>query len=192
MKIALWTAVLPLSFLAACATHARLHGPEGLAAESVELQVDEDGNALQIEYHVDPSVVPAAVRAAMDELHPGGRAIGAEKEYVGATLYWEVTKEIGGREVEAMFQPDGTLHSEELAVSASAVPPAVQAAVAKRMSAEVAQWEEIRDESRTLVEYHAKLSTGGKKYKLRVSPGGEILGVVREVPAEIEMPVEPR
>jgi hypothetical protein len=62
--------------------------------------------------------------------------------------------------------------------------------VLKRMSGNVDKYEEIRDAERELVEYHVKLTAEGKRYKLRVSPGGEVLGVAREVPAEIEVPVE--
>jgi hypothetical protein len=89
-----------------------------------------------------------------------------------------------------MFLPDGTLHSEEIEVAAASVPQAVQAAVTQRIGGEITKWEEIHDAQRVLVEYHAKATAKGMKYKLRVDPGGQLLGVVREVPAEIELPVD--
>ena len=160
---------------------------DALDAQSVEMRLDENGRPLEVEYHVSPDQVPANVMGAMDALHPGGRAIGAEKEYVGSTLYWEVTKAIDGREFEAMFLPNGELHSEELEVSATDVPPAVREAVQARIDGDVTKWEEIRDGNRDLVEYHAKATADGKKYKLIVSADGSVLGVLREMPAEIEV-----
>lgn len=162
---------------------------EALHADSVEMQLDASGQPLEIEYHVAPDQVPPKVHAAMDALHPGGRATAAEKEFVGETLYWELTKEVDGREVEAMFRPDGTLHSEELEVSEADVPPAVVAAVRARLAGTVTKWEQIRDGQRRLVEYHAKLAVGDRKYKVIASTSGQILRVVREVPAELEIPL---
>ena len=175
----------------ACKTYTEWHADEGLGAEGIEVQVDSKGRPLEIEYHVKPQAVPASVREAMDALHPGGEAVGAEKEYVGSDLFWELTKDIEGREVEAMFHPDGRLHSEEVEVEGSSVPDAVKAAVAARMDGEVTKWEEIRNGDRELVEYHAKLkASNGMKYKLLVTTHGEVFGVYREVPAEIEVPVD--
>jgi hypothetical protein len=188
MKLSMGLVLFPV--LVGCESQAGWSVEEGLEAEMIEVQVDETANVLEIEYHVAPSAVPAAVRAAMDALHPGGEATGAEKEYAGSTLYWEVTKKIEGRDVEAMFLPDGTLHSEEIEVAAASVPQAVQAAVTQRIGSEITKWEEIHDAERVLVEYHAKATAKGMKYKLRVDPTGKLLGVVREVPAEIELPVD--
>lgn len=162
---------------------------EALHADSLEMQLDDTGRPLEIEYHVPPGDVPPDVRAAMDALHPGGRATAAEKEYVGGTLFWEVTKEIDGREVEAMFRPDGALHSEEIEVPEGDVPPAVVAAVHARLAGTITKWEEIRDGQRRLVEYHAKLSAGDRKYKVVASTQGSVLRVVREIPAELEIPL---
>jgi hypothetical protein len=190
MKRELWTAVACSPLFVGCAAQAEWRTSEALDAEKIEVQVDSEGRPLEVEHHVDPRSVPAPVREAMDALYPGGRAVGAEKEYVGSSLFWELTKEIDGREVEAMFLPDGTLHAEEVEVSAGSVPDAVKAAVAEHMSGELTKWEEIRDGDRQLVEYHAKLTSNGRSYKLLVAPGGEVLGVFREIPAEIEVPVE--
>ena len=160
---------------------------DALSAESIEMGIDEDGRPVEVEYHVSPDVVPARVIAAMEALHPGGQTIGAEKEFLDATLYWELSKSIEGREVEAMFLPNGQLHSEEMEVPAVKVPRAVQEAVQARFDGPATKWEEIRNGDRRLVEYHAKWTVDGKKYKVIVSTDGSVLGVLREVPAEIEV-----
>ena len=162
---------------------------DALAAESVEIQLDENARPVEVEYHILPAAVPANVMAAMDELHPGGRAVEAEKEFVGGVLYWEVTKEIDGLEIEAMFRVDGKLHSEELEVLSADVPEAVQQAVRERLGGSVNKWEEIRNGQRDLVEYHAKVAADGMRYKIMLSPTGVVRGIVREIPAEIEVPL---
>ena len=189
MKYARTAVAICLPLLGACASDAAWRSEDALLAELVEMQVDGSGNTVEIEYHVAISMVPAEVRAAMDALHPGGRTTGAEKEYQGSELYWEITKQVGGRSVEAMFRPDGTVHSQEIEVPATAVPEEVKRSVASMVRGQVTKWEEIRDEDGELVEYHAKVSSDGMKYKASVSADGEALGVVREIPAEIEVPV---
>jgi hypothetical protein len=180
--------VLGVILTPACVT-AGWSNEDALNAEWVEIQLDENARPLAVEFHVSPDEVPANIMDAMDALYPGGSAVAAEKEFVGSNFYWEVTKEIDGREVEAMFQQNGKLHSLEIEVPADSVPESVRAAVQTRIQGQINKWEEIRDENRILVEYHAKLTANGKKYKAMVSTDGNVLGLVREVPAEIEVPV---
>ena len=182
-------ALLVATLTGACVTEGRWDNAEALAADSVEVQIDDSGRPIEVEYHVAPDAVPAVVHESMDQLHPGGRAVAAEKEYVGSTLYWELTKEIGGREVEAMFHPDGRLHSEEVEVAQAGVPDVVQKAALARLDGQITKLEEIRGSERQLLEYHAKITADGMKYKVRVTADGTVLGVVREVPAEIEVPL---
>lgn len=172
----------------ACTSAVAWRADEALAAERLELQVDDRGRATEYEYHITPGAVPATVHEAMDALHPGGTVTAAEKEYHGDQLYWELSKEIDGLEVEAMFLPDGSLHSQEIEVRASSVPAAIAATV-RDFGGSVDKWEEIRDGDRNLVEYHAKVTRGGHRFKLSVSRKGRLEAVVRELVAEIEVPV---
>lgn len=159
-------------------------------ARKIEIQVDEAGNYREVEFHVDPAAVPAAVRDAMRKLHPGCVHKDAEIEREGDVTYYEITSEKDGLEYEAMFLPDGTLHAEENQIAASNVPETVRAAVTAAFpSGEVAKWEEIRDGKRTLVEYHVKLADKGRKVKAAVSTAGSVTRAVLEVPAEIEVPI---
>jgi hypothetical protein len=97
---------------------------------------------------------------------------------------------VGGFEVEAMFLPDGTLHAEEIQVARDKVPSAIVDAVGRAWPGCIFRtFEEIRDGTRNLVEYHVKIDSGGKKYKVMVGTDGHIQSTVREVPAEIEVPV---
>ena len=178
------------SFLVACASGGRWSETDARDAVLIEMQVDDSGKPREIEYHIAPDKVPAVVREAMDKLHPGGQATAAEKEYVGSDLYWELTKNIGGREIEAMFRPDGRLHSEEIEVAADGVPQPVRDAARNRLGGTPTKWEEIHDADRKLVEYHAKGTANGQKLKLELGTDGKLQKVVREVPSEIEVPID--
>jgi len=178
-----------LALGASCASQAQWSTDDALTAERVEVEVDEAGAAREIEYHVEPDQVPAAVHTAMNERHPGGLVIGGEKEVRKGATYWELSKSISGRSVEAMFTEDGEFVGAEVEVAAGDVPERVHGAVRARMDGNPTKWETVHDGDDELVEYHVKVASGGKQYKLVVSPEGEVTAVVRELRAEIEVPV---
>lgn len=194
MKYVIGTvALVALVALPACAGrgHASWDGDDAAAARKLEVQVDSSGRRTEVEYHISPDQVPAAVRKAMDQLHPGGPFEDAEKEFEGRKLYYELARKVNGLEVEAMFAPDGTLHSEEIQIPMSKVPTVVKdRAMASLSGAQATMWEEIRDSKREVTAYHVKMSRGSDKYKLMLTPDGKLEGKVREVPAEIEVPVQ--
>jgi len=162
------------------------------AAKTLEVQVDEKGKMKEVEYHVTPTQVPQAVRDAMDRLHPGAPFDDAEKEWHGGSLYYELSRKVKGMDVEAMFTPEGVLFSEEIQVPMTSVPAPVRDAAMACLgsSARADKWEEIRDESRAIVQYHVKLSRGKDKYKVIFSIDGQLIAIYREVPSEIEVPVQ--
>jgi hypothetical protein len=127
----------------------------------------------------------------MDRLHPGGTYTDAERESHGGQVYYELKRVVDGRAVEAMFTADGELFSEEIEIPADRVPQAVKAAVAARHpQGRDHSYEEIRDATRTIEEYHVKLVEGDAHYKILVSPAGIVRGTYLEGPAEIEVPVD--
>ncbi|RKY19989.1 MAG: hypothetical protein DRQ55_09130 [Planctomycetota bacterium] len=145
---------------------------------------------MEVEYHVHPDGVPAAVHAAMDALFPSGPIVGAEKEWNDGILYWELSREVDGYEIEAMFLPDGTLHQLEIGVDPTFVPDAVRTTAAQAVAGAVPdKWEEIRDGARVLTEYHVKLSRADDRFKVVIAIDGALMAVFREVPAELELPV---
>lgn len=177
------------ALLASCSTGTGLRVDELRGAEGVELAVDEQGRAVEIEYQLAAEDLPAAVLSAMEELHPGGRVTGGEKEFLDSGTYWEVAKEIDGRSVEAMFTASGELHSEEVEIAPDAVPEAVQAAFQSNGYGPARSWEELRDGARTVLEYHVKTTRGDDALKVRFAPDGGVLQVLREMQAEIEVPL---
>ncbi|MEZ6005893.1 MAG: hypothetical protein R3F17_00130 [Planctomycetota bacterium] len=182
--------LLPL-LLASCASTPSLwDNGQALSAETLEVQVDTQGRFTEVEYHISPAAVPKAVHNAMNKLHPGGGATGAEREYVDGKLCWELTKTIDGREIEAMFWPDGTLHSEEIQIAATDVPTVVVETLDASQAGDVTSWESIAGNQQVITEYHAKVHHEGRKYKVAIAADGRLLSIVREVVAEIEVPVK--
>ena len=50
--------------------------------------------------------------------------------------------------------------------------------------------EKILDGQETLIEYHVKKSVNSKHFKIMVAPDGSLIQTLREVAAEVEVPVE--
>ncbi len=181
----------PLLAFASCASPLAISNDDALSTVKLEVQVDHRGNMVEIEYHINPAAVPAAVKSAMDALHPGDPFTDAEREYQGGQVYYELNRMVDGREVEAMFLPDGTLHSEEVEVLADRVPAVVLDTLRTVYpTCSVTKYEEIRDGNRVLVEYHIKVEVEGLAYKVLLSPAGEHLGAFREIVSEIEVPID--
>ena len=160
-------------------------------ATRLEIQVDEAGQFVEVEYHMDPARVPPVIQEAMRREFPGvGAFTDAEKERDGGVLYYELSGEVGGLEVEAMFDLEGRLHSKEVEVPQESVPANVQQAVLKSAYVgTVTKWEEIRGSDGELVEYHVKTEHEGRKYKVIVPLAGIIGRVYLETVAEIEVPI---
>jgi len=181
--------------LAGCATHrfppqtsseVRRLGPEG----SIEMTLTRGGRIAEVEFHVAPSALPSHVLRAMNEQFPGGEVTGAEVEYVAGVLHYEVTKRVEGRDMEVMFDEQGNPVRWELEVEENRVPKAVLEAAMRAAPGTLRKVEEIRDADRRLVAYHVKKEDGGIRYKIEIAPEGRVVVVLREVPAEIEVPLE--
>ena len=165
---------------------------DALASQSVELEMNDRGGVTSIEYHVTPELVPQEIHDAMNALYPDGEVIAGEREMSGGDLHWELSKRIDGLVVEAMFDLDGNLVAEEAEIPPSTVPEPAQAAVRGLFDGRITKWEAIRDADRELVEYHAKVEAEGRRFKVAVDAEGTVRVVVREVPAEIEVPLPTR
>ena len=88
-----------------------------------------------------------------------------------------------------MFYPDGTVFRSEIEVLEQDVPRSIRKiAGAALPGAEATKFEEIREADRRLIEYHVKLSRDGKRYKLILARAGEFRSLLREIPAEVEVP----
>lgn len=183
-------AVIPLAACQQLQTIQDWNNQDALMANKIEMKVTATGEITETEYHVDPDEVPEDVLDAMKALYPGGTVTGAEKERMGGTLYYEVVMEVDGRTVEAMFLPDGTLYMQEVETDAQKVPQPVKDAISNRFGTiKVTSWERLSDAQGKIVAYHAKFAQGSRNLKVAVSPVGDIEEILRETPAEIEVPM---
>jgi hypothetical protein len=156
----------------------------------IEFSVDESGQVLDTEFHCAPEDAPPAVRAAMERVVPGGAVTGCEKEYVNGSLYWELRKNVGGRDHEVSFTPDGEVYAQEIEIDPAKAPPTVLQSAAKGVPGGTqTDVEEVRDAAGTVRAYHVKYERDRRRYKVAVTPQGGLLRTVRETTAEIEVPV---
>jgi len=157
----------------------------------VEFAVDEDGRVEEVEFHCKPAELPQAVLQAADLAYSGGRIVDCEKEHRDGDVYYEVTKEINGREFEVLVTPEGVIERREIEVDAGSLPQAVNAAADQAVpGGRRTKSEEIRDRENKLEEYHVKIERQGLRFKVVLTPEGRVLRVARETLAEIEVPVQ--
>lgn len=181
-------------FLAACASGPRLHEDICTDAllipgdEILEMGVDGSGRVIEIEYHTTAEHLPAAVRAAAEREIPGGTILSCEKEYHGGKTYWEVEKSVDGLKREIMFRSDGSVLSTEFEIALASAPRSVLDAAQRAVpGGELTSVEEVREGER--VAFHVKLRKDGIRYKLIFTPAGELERKLRELAAEVEVPV---
>ncbi|MEW6746590.1 MAG: PepSY domain-containing protein [Planctomycetota bacterium] len=160
------------------------------AEKVIEVGLDASGGIAEVEFHVAASAVPEKVIAAANELMPQGEIVGCEKEYQGATLLWEVTKKVDGKDYEVLFDAGGHAIDWEIEVDAKDVPQAViDVAKTEVSGGTVTKVEEIRDAAKALQQYHVKMTKDGIRYKIALSLDAKLLAVYREATAEIEVPL---
>lgn len=163
-------------------------GPKG----KIEAQIDAKGRIVDLEFHVPPTELPAAVVEAADRVIGEGPVLDAEREFVDGVAYWEVVKRVGGKEVEVLFDAAGRPRSWEIEIDPGEAPPNVLAAAEAAAPGARRKVEKILGAARELVAYHVKTAGEQGRYKVEVSPRGEVVAVWREVDAEIEVPVPAR
>lgn len=84
-----------------------------------EYSAKADGSLIYTECHIDARALPEPVRAAVEKAHPGVAIKEAEKKtFTGAGEQYEVELDVGGREHEYYFKPDGTVIRHEIVLPA--------------------------------------------------------------------------
>jgi hypothetical protein len=152
-------------------------------------EIDESGKIIGMDAEVDPSTVPLVCREAADQHYPGGRVIGAEKEWNAGKLYWEIVKDINGQRFEILMKPDGSLAGHEEALRRNDVPADV-IAVAKDAvpNGRVIVVERVTGpEAKMGEEFHVKMQVGAEVLRVGVG-GGKVVRIVRKIRADFRVP----
>ena len=158
--------------------------PEG----TIELEVDRDGTIREMEAEIPIDDLPEAVRAAAMRRAPGGRIVGAEREFTQAGRAFEVKVVHEARHWEFVVDTSGNVLEIEKELRDTEVPAGILEAADRafpqgdRKSVEVV---EHRDQKT----FHVKKQVGDASYKIVLRPDGTVDRVVREARAEIEIPL---
>jgi len=152
-------------------------------------EIDENGKIIGMDAEVDPSMVPQVCREAADRHYPGGRVTGAEKEWNGGKIYWEVVKDINGQRVEILMNKDGSLAGHEMALRTNEVPADVVAAARAAVpNGRLVVVERVTGpEAKKGEEYHVKMDVSGEQLRVGVG-GGKVIRVVRKIKADFRVP----
>lgn len=186
--------VLASLLLGSCAARPMLH-PEVVqevhmipADDILEMRVDASGRILESEVHTTPDQLPELVRQAMERVVPGGVIVSCEKEHQGKRELWEVEKRVAGLKREVLFSPGGDVVSTEFEIPIADAPAKILGAADTWVrGGEILSVEEVRGEGG--LAYHVKKQAEGMRYKLVLTPGGELVVALRELRAEVEVPL---
>jgi len=189
-----------LFIVAACSACAGLGGhrvPKSIVSVAQDtktggelaFEIDENGTIIGVDAEIDPSKVPQVCREAADRHFPGGRVTGAEREWNGGKLYWEVVKDIDGQRIEILMNDDGSLAGHEKALRDREVPADVIAAARTAVpNGQLAAVERVTGpEAKFGEEYHVKIDVGGEQLRVGVG-GGKVIRVVRKMKADFRVP----
>jgi hypothetical protein len=151
------------------------------------IEVDPTGRIRAYSAEVDLSEVPDICRVAADVAAPGGKTVGAEREVIGETPYWEIEKEIDGLRVEILVTEDGRMAGSERVLKD---PPAdvVAAANALVPGGEVVAVERVEGpETLGSPEHHVKKEIDGEQIRIRVTDDGAVERL-RKMRSELRVP----
>lgn len=194
--------VLPWALgLAACATTTISRAPaemlELFAAlksdGAMELEFTRDGTFLDMEAEIPLTSVPETVRSSVEAAFPGAELTAAELELQSGAWTFEVafTTNLSGSDgpMQAVVTPGGQILETERELPPRLWPESVLAAAEDALpgttlvSVDVVSATDVEDR------YHVKSERDGAKYKVTVTASGVVLSRVREVPAELEIPL---
>jgi hypothetical protein len=155
------------------------------------LEVDAKGKVIGYSGDVELDKVPAICREAVDKAAPGGKAVNAEKETIGASTYWEVEKEIGGLKMEFLVAADGKIVGSEKQLAEKDIPAEVlKAANGLMPEGELVAVERVEGpETLGAVEHHVKKKIKGEVIRIRVTDKGAV-EELRKLPCELKVPLK--
>lgn len=189
---------LPLGLAAvlisACASTDRVPGrlltllDDVRAGGAVEIELDRDGTYRDLEAEIAVERVPAPVVSALVAAFPGARITGAEREWQDGAWTFELAFRVGGRAIQAVIGEDGRLLETEEPIPLVEAPASVVAASMVLLPASTLASVD-RVEGPDGVRYHLKRVRDGARYKVVLRADGTVLRAVREIPAEIEIPL---
>ncbi|MFT5288165.1 MAG: hypothetical protein ACI8QS_000302 [Planctomycetota bacterium] len=154
----------------------------------LEIEAERDGRIREMEVEIPISDLPTAIREAALATERGATITGAEREILLDGKAWEVQLLQEGRKVELVFSEDGRILEIERELRREEVPFSVLATVDQVVPGGTFTSVEIIHRGRH-TEYHVKKERAGERFKVVATSDGNLIRVVREIRAEIEIPV---
>jgi len=144
-----------------------------VSAQAPKTQTPAKAPAAKAEAKEQKSKLPAAVEAAFKKAYPTATIKNSSSETEDGKVEWEVESVDGKTNRDLVYLADGTLVSAEEAVEASAVPPAVIAALKARYpKATITKYEKLTTGS--AISYEMAL-TGAAVKAAEIAPDGTFI-----------------
>ncbi|MEM8712472.1 MAG: hypothetical protein AAGG01_16080 [Planctomycetota bacterium] len=160
---------------------------------AMELEFARDGTFLDMEAEIALASVPEAVRSSVEAAFPGAELSTAELELQSGEWTFEVGFVAGvggdGGKVQAVVTPGGAILETERELPDRLWPEEVLRAAEAALPGTTLVSVDVISASGVEDRYHVKSERDGARFKVTVTASGEVLGRVREVPAEIEIPL---
>jgi hypothetical protein len=153
------------------------------------IESDAEGRVVNADVQIDTARLPAAVKAAADRELPGPIR-DAEREIALDQKYWEVIKQVEGRDIALVFTDDGKLVGKEEELPQASWPKRIVDAANKAVpEGRITMVEFVYGpEAMGGREYHVKKDVGGELVRISVSEDGSIGRVLRKIRAEFKAP----
>lgn len=159
--------------------------------EVVEIEAAADGTLLEVEAGIPVSQVPQHILDAAGRRLPGAAVIGAEVEWVGGRRAYEVKMASEGLDHEFVYLENGFLVETEEEIRVADAPAGlVDTALRMVPGSALKSVEKVTRDG--VPAYHVKVTKGPDTFKTVLSPDGKVLRHVREVKAELEIPIRAR
>lgn len=165
---------------------------------AVELEIRADGSYGDLEAEVPVESVPDSILEALAKEFPGATLEAVEREYQGGAWTWELGFKLPpmrpsfdqrSRERQAVFSEEGAVLEVEQPVTPFHTPHVVLTASEELLEGSTLVGIDQVDAGER-VTYHVKRELEGRHFKAVYGPEGELLHLLQEIPAEIEVHVD--
>lgn len=161
-----------------------LTAPDG----AMEIEFERDGSFRELEADVPIETVPDHLRRVTRLAYPDAVITGAEREVQLGTWLWEIKFTSGGRAMEVVLDEEGNvLETERELLTEEAPMEVIEASRRAIPDSTLLSVEIIKSDD--ALSYHVKRQRGAARYKIVLAANGKVLRKVREMTAELEIPL---
>ncbi|UCE01488.1 MAG: PepSY-like domain-containing protein [Candidatus Latescibacterota bacterium] len=139
------------------------------------------------ERDVTEAEVPQAVLAAFNQAYPGAHVKGYSEEVSEGNLYYEVSFEFQGRQLDVIFDPDGITNTIEEQIPVDALPEKMRQTIEQEFAEfSYERAETVQKGSERYFEALVVDAKNGMMHEMVFSPGGDLIERQAKKPGEID------